>query len=67
VSLLRELKFSHRELLLSEAGTGGTGLFREARVREKSAVGSRYQAITGEDTADLEDFVSVCCSELQSV
>jgi hypothetical protein len=60
------LRFSRCELLLLEAGSRGTGIFREHGVRGTSAVGSHYQATTGEDTAGWKR-LSVCCSELQSV
>jgi hypothetical protein len=43
--------------LLLEAGSWGTGTVREPSSRGTSAVGSRYQATTGEDTADWEDLV----------
>jgi hypothetical protein len=61
------LQDSRCEPLLSEAGTWGTGIVREPRVRGTSAVGSRYQATTCEDTADWEDLVRAvvnCDSEL---
>jgi hypothetical protein len=51
------LQFGRCELLLLEDGSWGTGIVREPRVRGTSAVGSRYQATTGEDTADWEDLV----------
>jgi hypothetical protein len=35
------LRFSPSELLLLEAGSSGTGIFREARVRRTSAVENR--------------------------
>jgi hypothetical protein len=64
--LVRELRqFSRYELLLLEAGSWSTERVRETRVRGTSAVGSRYQATTGEDTADRR--ISTGCSELQSV
>jgi hypothetical protein len=51
--LIRELlRFSPCELLLLEAGSSGTGTVREPRVRGRSAVRSRYQSTTDEDTAD---------------
>jgi hypothetical protein len=59
------LQFSPCELLLLEAGSRGTEIVRESRVRGTSAVRSRYQATTGEDTA--HKILSVCCSELLSV
>jgi hypothetical protein len=49
--LVRELQFSRCELLLLEAGSRGTGIVQEPRVRGTSAFGSRYQATTGEETA----------------
>jgi hypothetical protein len=45
------------ELLLWEAGSWGTGTVQEHRARGKSAVGNRFQATTGENTADWEDLV----------
>jgi hypothetical protein len=50
----RLLRFGLWELLLLEAGSWGTGNVRELRVREISAVESRYQATTCEDTAEWE-------------
>jgi hypothetical protein len=47
-----------------EAADSGKGTFREPRGRGMSAVGSRYQATTSEDKADLEDLVRaavMCC------
>jgi hypothetical protein len=44
--------------LLLEAGSWGTEIVRESRVRGTSAVESRYQATTGKDTADRGDVVS---------
>jgi hypothetical protein len=50
---VRELLwFSPCELLLLEVGTRSSEIVREPRVRGTSAVGSRYQRTTGEDTAD---------------
>jgi hypothetical protein len=46
------LQFSRCELLLLEAGSCGTGIVREPRVREPSNFGSPYQTTIGEDTAD---------------
>jgi hypothetical protein len=40
-----------------EDGSWGTGIVREPRVREMSAIGSYYQTRTGEDTTDWEDFM----------
>jgi hypothetical protein len=53
---MRELQFSRCELLLLVAGSWGTEIFREPILRGKSAVESRYLAMT-EDTADSEDLV----------
>jgi hypothetical protein len=50
------LQFSPCERLLLEAGRWGTGIIREPRVRGISAVGSPYQATTGEHI-DWEDLV----------
>jgi hypothetical protein len=52
--LVREVQFSHCELLLLDAGSCGMGLVREPIVRVTYTVGSRYQATT-EDTADGKD------------
>jgi hypothetical protein len=52
------LRFSPCELLLLEAGSWGRGQFGNTG-RGTSAVGSRYQTTTGEDTADWEDLVRV--------
>jgi hypothetical protein len=46
------LQFGRCELLLIDAGNSGTGIFREPRVRGRSAVGSCYQTKTSEHTAD---------------
>jgi hypothetical protein len=51
------LQFGRCELLLWEAGSWGTEIAREPRVRGTSAVGSRYQITTGEDTADWKVLV----------
>jgi hypothetical protein len=51
------LRFSPCELLLLDAGSWGTGTVRKPRIWETPAAGSRYQATTGEDTADWEDLV----------
>jgi hypothetical protein len=51
------VQFSHCELLPLEAGSWGTGIVWEPRVRETSAIGSRYQKTYGEDTADWKDLV----------
>jgi hypothetical protein len=51
------LGFSRCELLLLEAASWGTGTVREPRGRGTSTVGSRYQATTGEDTADWKDLL----------
>jgi hypothetical protein len=56
--LVGEMQFSHCELLVLEAGSWGKGIVREPR-SGTSAVGSRYQSTTGEDTADWEDFLRV--------
>jgi hypothetical protein len=40
------------------------GIVQEPSSRGTSTIRSRYQAATGEDTADCKDLV---CSELQSV
>jgi hypothetical protein len=53
------LRYSPCELLLLESGTWGTGIIREPRVRRTSAVGCRYQATIGEDTADWEGLVRI--------
>jgi hypothetical protein len=53
---VRGLSFSH-ELLLLGAGSWGTGIVWEPRGRGTSPVGSHYQTMTGEDTADWEDLV----------
>jgi hypothetical protein len=45
--LVRELKFSHCELLLLEVSSWGMGIVWEPRVRWMSTVESRYQAMTG--------------------
>jgi hypothetical protein len=50
--LIRELQLSLCELLLLEAVSRGTGIVREPRERGTSAVGSLYQATTGEDTEE---------------
>jgi hypothetical protein len=55
--LVKELRFSSCELLLLEAGGWGTGIVREPQGKGTSAVGSRYQTTTGEDTADSENLV----------
>jgi hypothetical protein len=60
-----QLQLSRCELLLLEAGRWGTGIVREPGVKWTSAVISRYQATTGEDTADRR-LISYC-SELPSV
>jgi hypothetical protein len=65
--LVREMLFSRCELLLSEAGSCGTGIVREPKVRETSVIGSRYQAKNGEDSRLRRLIVSMCCSELRSV
>jgi hypothetical protein len=44
------LRCSRYEPLLLEAGSCGTRIVREPRVRRTSAVGSRYRATTGEDS-----------------
>jgi hypothetical protein len=46
------VEFSRCELFLLEAGRRGTGTVWEPRVVGMSAVRSRYQTTTGEDTAD---------------
>jgi hypothetical protein len=53
------LRSSPCEPLLLEAGSWGTGIVREPRVRGTSAVECRYQITTGEDTADRKDLVRV--------
>jgi hypothetical protein len=45
------LQFSYCEPLLLEAGSWGTGIVWEPRVRGTSTVESHYWAMTGEDTA----------------
>jgi hypothetical protein len=47
-----EPQFSHCELLLLEACSCSMETVGEPRVRETSAIGSRYQAMTGEENAD---------------
>jgi hypothetical protein len=56
--------FTPCELVLLEAGSGDTGIFREPRGRGKSSVRRRYQATTGEHTAGCEDLAcaAVNCS-----
>jgi hypothetical protein len=51
------LRFSPFELLLLEAGSWSTEIIRELWIRGTSAVGSPYQATTGEDTAEWEALV----------
>jgi hypothetical protein len=51
------LRYSRCELLLLETSSWGTEIIQEPRVRRTSAVESRYQTTTGEDTADWEDLV----------
>jgi hypothetical protein len=51
------LQFSPCQLLLLEAGSWGTGIVREPRVRGTSSLGSRYQTTTGEGAADWRNFV----------
>jgi hypothetical protein len=51
------LRFSPCELLLWEAGSWGLVIVRETRGRGAFAVGSRYQATSGEDTADWENLL----------
>jgi hypothetical protein len=46
------LQFSLCEPLLLEADGGYTGIVREPRVRGTPTVGSRYEAMSGKDTAD---------------
>jgi hypothetical protein len=69
--LVRELQFSRCELSLLEAGSWGTGIFREPRGRGTSAIESRYRATTGEDTADwkylMRAVVNCRACELPSV
>jgi hypothetical protein len=55
--LVRELQFRRSELLPLEAGSWDTGIVREPIVSGKSTVECRYQATTGQDTADCEDLV----------
>jgi hypothetical protein len=55
--LVRELQFSRCEWLLLETGSRGKGIVWESRVRGMSAVESRYQATTGENTAHWEDIL----------
>jgi hypothetical protein len=50
-------QFSRCELLLLDVRSWDTGIFRESRVRGKSAVGSRYQTTIGEDIADWEELI----------
>jgi hypothetical protein len=50
--LVRELQLRRCEMLLLEAGSSGTGIFREPRIRGTSAVECRYLAKTGDDAAD---------------
>jgi hypothetical protein len=59
------LQFGRCELLLLEAGSWGTGIILEPRVNRTSAVGSRYQATTGEESGLRR--LSACCIELHSM
>jgi hypothetical protein len=63
------LRFSPYEPLLLEAGSWGTGIVREHRVRGMSVVGIGYYATTSEDAADWEDLVHavVNCSVCELV
>jgi hypothetical protein len=58
-SLSRELQFSRCELLLLEAGSWGTGIVREPKVRGTAAAGSRYQATDNRDCNRLKALVCV--------
>jgi hypothetical protein len=60
--LVRELQFSRYEQLLLQSGSWGTGIVLEPRVKGTSTVGNRYQATTGEGTADWEDLVRAVVS-----
>jgi hypothetical protein len=57
--------FSRSELLLWEAGSWGRGQFGNPEEGGTSAVESRYEATTGEDTEDSKD--NAWCSKMQSV
>jgi hypothetical protein len=57
--LVRELQFSPCELLLLETGSWGTGMIREPRVKQTSAVGRRYQATTSGNCNRLRTLVCV--------
>jgi hypothetical protein len=56
------LQFGRCDVLLLEAGKWGTVIVWELKVSGTSAIESRYQATTGEDSR-LKRF-SACCSEL---
>jgi hypothetical protein len=51
------LQFSPCQLLLLEAGSWGTGIVREPRVRATSAFENRYETSTVEGTADWDELV----------
>jgi hypothetical protein len=51
----RELQINYCELL--EAGSWGTGIIREPRVRVMQAVENHYQATASEETAVWEDLL----------
>jgi hypothetical protein len=51
------MQFNRYELLLLEGGSWGTGIVPEPIVKGTSAIGSRYQATTGKNTAHWEDVV----------
>jgi hypothetical protein len=53
------MQFTPCESLLLEAGSWGTGIVRELRLRGTTTVESRYQETIGEDTADWEDILRV--------
>jgi hypothetical protein len=55
--LVRELQFIRCDLLLLQVGSSGTGIVQKPRVRGTSATGSRYRAMTSEDTADRKILV----------
>jgi hypothetical protein len=56
------LRFSPCALLLLEAGDRGMAIVQEPRVGVMSAFESRYQATTGEATADWEDLMRAVVS-----
>jgi hypothetical protein len=56
-SFRRLLQFGRCELLLLGANSWGTGIVREPTVRRTSAVVTRYQVTTAEDTEDWKELV----------